>query len=285
MTISLLVALGIGLGTVGAAGAQDADARYRELLREDDALSARAEQQESDAVSARLRRLDAKYRAFLREHPRHVRAMIAYGSFLYDRHRQEEAVKWWEKAIATDPRAAQAYNNLANHFAHGGRAGDALRYYERAFELDPAEPMFRFNWATTCVLFRTDVRQVYGWDDDEIFRRGLAQFRKARELAPGDFQFSNAYAETFYMMKKPDWAEAHAAWEFCLEQPLAGEQRQRVFSHLARASMHLARYHEAKSWIEKMTADDIQPLRRTLEQRLAELTAARSSNAGVDGKR
>jgi tetratricopeptide (TPR) repeat protein len=277
-----LLALAICLWTSGVARAQDVDAQFRDLLREDDALSARVEQ----GSETQWHRLDAKYRAFLRDNPKHVRAMIAYGSFLYDRQHEEEAVKWWEKAIATDARAAHAYNNLANHYTHNGRAADALRIYEKAFTLDPAEPMFRFNWATACVMFRTDARQVYGWDTDEIFRRGLEQFRKARDLAPGDFQFSSAYAETFYMMKQPDWVEAYAAWKFCLDQPLAEEQRQRVFGHLARISMHLVRYDEAKSWLAKMTADGNHPLRQTLERKLAQLTAgtATPSESGAAGK-
>jgi tetratricopeptide (TPR) repeat protein len=278
-----VLALAICLWTFGAAHAQDADAQFRDLLREDDALDAQVEQ----GSAARLRRLDAKYRAFLRDYPKHVRAMIAYGSFLYDQQREEEGITWWEKAIATDPHAAHAFNNLANHYAHNGHAADALRYYQKAYELEPNEPMFRFNWATTCVLFRTDTRQVYGWDNGEIFRRGLEQFRNARDLSPRDYSFSSAYAETFYMMKKPDWQEAYAAWKFCLEQPLTKEQQQGVFGHLARTSIHLARYDEAKSWIAKMTADSSQSLRRTLERKLAQVTAGPVTTSGTDadGKR
>ena len=33
----------------------------------------------------------------------------------------------------------------------------------------------------------------------------LDQFRRARDLAPGNFEYASAYAETFYLMPQPDW--------------------------------------------------------------------------------
>jgi tetratricopeptide (TPR) repeat protein len=274
-------------GALRVAWAEDVDTQFRELLREDDGLSARAEQGTDARLESRLRRLDAKYRHFLSENPAHVRAMVAYGSFLYDQHREEEGVRWWERAVAADPRAAQAYNNLANHYAHNGHAADALRIYEKAFTLDPAEPMFRFNWATICVLFRNDTRQVYGWDTDEIFRRGLEQFRNARDLAPQDYAFSSGYAETFYMMKKPDWPEAYSAWKFCLDQPATDADRQRVYSHLARVCMRLGRYDEAQTWLARIDLPELGSLRNVLQRNLDQLVkdqpAASTSSQPVVG--
>ncbi len=145
-------------------------------------------------------RLDGDYRHFLNDHPLHTRAMVAYGGLLYDQHHEEEGIRWWEKAIAIDPSEAYAYNSLANDYGHNGHADKALRYYEKAIALVPTEPIFRFNWATTCQMFRNESKAVYGWSKEEIFQHALEQFRQARDLVPQDFGMASTYAETFYMM-------------------------------------------------------------------------------------
>jgi tetratricopeptide (TPR) repeat protein len=274
----LVFLLGLSLPTaVLARDSSTADEQYRKLLADDDALMQDLERLSGNRswltrsmLRARLRRVEAEYRQFLSDHPKHVRAMVAYGSFLCDLQREDEAIIWWKKAIVIDPDCAAAYNDLGEVYGHTGRAGDALRLHQKAYELDPAEPVYRFNWANTCILYRNDAHEVYGWDTDEIFRRSLEQFRKARDLAPQDFEFSSAYAESFYLMKAPDWQEMYAAWKYCLDQPLQTNDRQRVYSYLARACMHLDRLEEAKTWLMKMDAPEVQALRQTLERRLAQ---------------
>jgi tetratricopeptide (TPR) repeat protein len=219
-----------------------------------------------------MRRLEGDYHRFLNNHPQHARALVAYGDLVYDQGREEEAIRWWEKAIAVDPREAYAYNEIANHYGHYGQADKALRYYEKAIELAPTEPIFRFNWATTCQLFRNESQAVYGWNTDEIFRHSLEQFRSARDLAPRDFGMSSTYAETFYVMPKPDWHEAYEAWQFCLNQPLDDRQRQFVYGYLARVCVRLGRNEEARVWVAKMTGSEQESVRRAIERKIAELS-------------
>lgn len=224
-------------------------------------------------LEARIRQLESEYQKFLSDHPKHARGMVAFAGFLRDFERDDEAILWWKKAIATDTNSAAAYNGLGEVYGATGQAGEALRLHQRAYELDPTEPVYRFNWATTCILFRNDAHEVYGWDTEEIFRRSLEQFRKARDLVPKDFEFSSAYAESFYLQKNPDWQEAYAAWQYCLGQPLAPADRQRVYSQLARICLRLNRLEETKSWLAKMDAPEVQGLRETLQRRLSQLTA------------
>jgi tetratricopeptide (TPR) repeat protein len=279
LTVMILLAGGI-FSPVIAEDVKMADAEYQKLLAEDDALMQEVQQQSTNPswltrsmFSARMRRLDADYKSFLQQHPEHVRGMVAYGSFLRDSERDDEAVSWWKKAIALDPRCAKAYNDLGEVWGHDGHPADALRLHQKAYELDPNDPIYHFNWATTCILYRKDARDVYGWKEDEIFRYSLDQFRIARDLAPQDFQYSSAYAESFYMMKNPDWQEAYAGWKYCLGQPLQDGERQRVFGQLARVCLHLKQYDETRQWLKRMDSPDSQPMRKVLERRLAELTA------------
>ena len=130
----------------------EAERQFRFLLSRGEELSAQSEQftgstpaAVTNRWSAQIRRLEGDYKRFLNSHPRHARAMVAYGDLVYDRGSEEEAIRWWEKAIAADPHEAYAYNEIANHYGHNGHADKALRYYEKAIELAPTEPIFRFQ--------------------------------------------------------------------------------------------------------------------------------------------
>jgi tetratricopeptide (TPR) repeat protein len=215
-----------------------------------------------------MHRLDGDYKHFLNDHPRHTRAMVAYGSLLYDQHLEDKGVAWWEKAIAIDPNEAYAYNSLANDYGHNGRADKALRYYQKAIDLVPTEPIFRFNWATTCQMYRNESKTVYGWSKEEIFQHALEQFRQARDLVPQDYGMASTYAETFYMMPKPDWQGAYDGWQFCLKQPLDDQQRQQVYANLARTCIRLGRIDEARQWLAKLTDNGQTSMRHLLERKI-----------------
>ncbi len=258
---------------------RDAERQFRFLLSRGDEL--RAQQDRFDAHTPPVviedwkvyqKRLDRDYQHFLHDHPEHVRAMVAYGGLLYDEGDEDEGARWWEKAIAVDPREPYAYNNLANVYGHDGRAAKALQYYQTAIDLAPTEPIFRFNWATTCQLFRNESRAVYGWSVDEIFQHSLEQFRAARDLDPQNYDLSSTYAETFYQLPKPDWPGAYVAWQFCLRQPLDDRQREFVSGHLARVCIRLGRIDEAKQWVSKLSSTEQASVRRAIERKIAELS-------------
>jgi len=259
---------------------RDAERQFRFLLSRGEELQAQSEAilpAEVERWKAQTRRLEGDYKHFLNDHPLHTRAMVAYGSLLYDQHREEEGMRWWEKAIAIDPNEAYAYNALANDYGHNGHADKALRYYQKAIDLVPTEPIFRFNWATTCQMYRNESKAVYGWSKEEIFQHALEQFRQARDLVPQDFTMASTYAETFYMMPKPDWQGAYDAWQFCLKQPLAEDQRQFAYSNIARTCIRLGRVDEAKQWLAKLTDTSRASVHRSLERKIAEQSASAGS--------
>ena len=286
LLICLFMLVALAQSVRGEEDRNEAERQFRFLLSRGDELRAQSDQFNGSTPSAitnrwnaQMRRLEGDYRRFLNNHPQHARAMVAYGDLIYDQDREEEGIRWWEKAIATDPREAYAYNSIANHYGHFGRAADALRYYEKAIALAPTEPIFRFNWATTCQMFRNESHAVYGWNKDEIFQHSLEQFRSARDLAPRDYEMATAYAETIYQMPKPDWHEAYEAWRFCLAQPLDDQQRQFVVGNLARVCVRLGRDDEAREWVSKLGADEQESVRRIIERKIAELRQPTATNS------
>src|SRR2546425_985970 len=69
-------------------------------------------------IEQRLKGVRDAYDGFLRNHPDHARAHLAYGSFLMETHEEEEAVNQMEKARELDPKNPAAWNNLANYYGH-----------------------------------------------------------------------------------------------------------------------------------------------------------------------
>ena len=263
--------------------ARDGDAQFACMqVEKNDVVRLMQRNVDNATVRAQIRHLEADFRSFLRDHPQHVGALVSYGGLLYEQQREDEAVKWWHKAVAAPVSGAgdatargHAYNNLGQYYGENGRAADALRYHQRACELSPDEAMFHYNWAITCSLFRSEARQVYGWDTAEVFRRSLGGYRKARDLTPGDFAFSRGYAEALYLMPDHDWTEVCDAWKFCLKQSLEKNQRQHVYVQVALACVHLEHYDEARKWLAKIEDGQYVASRNALTRKLTKLEAAK----------
>ena len=108
------------------------EAAYKKLLAEDDAAQEEVDQWIKDnekfaAAGAGLppadlnRRIRERfdpvrkgYEDFIKQHPKHARARIAYGSFLGDINDEDGAQEQLEKALELDTNTPSVYNNLAN---------------------------------------------------------------------------------------------------------------------------------------------------------------------------
>jgi tetratricopeptide (TPR) repeat protein len=152
-------------------------------------------------IEQRLAPVKKAYADFLQRHPEHVEARLAYGSFLYDTHEEEEAVAQWERARQLDPKNPAALNNLAHHYGHQGPVKKAFEYYGKAIELKPDEPVYFQNFATTMYLFRRDAMELYGITEQEVFDRSLELYRKALKLDPKNFPLATDYAQSYYGIK------------------------------------------------------------------------------------
>ncbi len=72
--------------------------------------------------------------------PRDARAPFYLGNLFYDRRRHAEAIKLWERAVRLDPANAVAWRNLGiGYFNILGQPTKARRAYEAAFRANPAD--------------------------------------------------------------------------------------------------------------------------------------------------
>jgi len=179
---------------------------------------------ERDYLTFRIRkRLDnirQMYLSFLKDHPKHTKARIAYGSFLTYIDDRQGALGQWKKALADDPSNAAALNNIATHIGTIAiqnsirtRIPEAFQSLEKAIALAPKEALYRHNFATTLSLFRLDAARHYKISTQKVTTRALKELEIGMKLAADDFEIAADRAETFLDIKPLPRQRALQAWE------------------------------------------------------------------------
>jgi len=222
-------------------------------LTDNDKLAGTGASLDESTMRARARQriapVEKAYQNFLERNPNHAKARIAFGSFLGDLGREDEAAQQYLKARELDPRNPAVWNQLANYYGHNSPVTNAFACYQKAIELNPSEPVYYQNFATTVYLFRQDATNYFRITEQEVFDKAMGLYRKALSLDPENFPLATDLAQTYYGIKPPRVADAFLAWNHALK--LARDDIEREGVHL-----HLARWHH--------TAGDFQAARQEL---------------------
>ncbi|MHB8520116.1 MAG: tetratricopeptide repeat protein [Limisphaerales bacterium] len=219
-------------------------------------------------IEQRLAPVRKEYEYFFQRHPNHVRARLAFGSFLDDIQDEEGAVVQWEKARELDPKNPAAWNNLANYYGHRGPVTNAFAYYQKAIAINSNEPLYYQNFATTVFLFRRDAEEFYHINEQQVFDRALELYRQALKLNPTSFVLASDLAETYYGIKPARLKEAMDAWNYALKVAGNPEEREGVYLHLARYEMNSGRFGEARQHLNSVTNAMYAELRKRLVRNL-----------------
>ncbi len=235
-------------------------------------------------VRDRLAKVRQVYDDFLLRHPDHAKAHLAYASFLQEIHEEGEALRHMEKSRELDPTDPAAWNNLANYYGHFGPVTKSFEYYAKAIELNPKEPVYVQNLATTVFLFRKDATNFYRLTEWQVFEKSLELYRQALRLDPTNFLLASDYAQTYYGIRTPESLAATArdqlqrqltsnaltAWTNAYELASDDLQRQGVATHLARVKLNSGRFDEARRDLESVTNEVYLALKQRLLRNLEE---------------
>ena len=224
----------------------------------------------ANRIHARLDIVRTHYDEFLRRHPDSSRGFLAYGTFLNDIGEEELAHVQFESAARLDPKNPAAWNNLANYYGENGPITNAFADYARAIELDPTEPVYYRNFATTVYLFRKDAREFYGINEQQVFDKSLELYRKALDLAPDDFELATDYAQSYYGIRPLRTNDALMAWTNALKIAHNDIEREGVYVHLARVKVGAMRFDEAREQLLAVTNPFYADLKNRLERNLVE---------------
>jgi Tfp pilus assembly protein PilF len=282
-------------GTPEAKKADPLEKEYQKLLEADDTaqeevdkwirdhleFAAKGAPGDDEALNRRIRERLApvrqSYEAFLREHPEHVRARIAFASFLGDVESEDAAREQLEIALKHDTNNATIYNNLANIHGHTGEVKKAFEFYSKAIEIAPDESVYYHNFGTTVYLFRKDAREYYKIDEQQVFDKAFALYSNAMRLDPTNFPLASDVAQSYYVVKPLRTYDALHAWTNALSLARDEVEREGVYIHFARVKMLDEKYAEARTWLKRVTnamyADLKGRVLRSIDQRELESSA------------
>ena len=261
---------------------------YKKLLEDDDVAQAEVDQwirdndeaaaKGSSVPSADLQRrirnrfapIREAYADFIRRHPSHARARVAYGSFLSDLHDEDGAQQQWEKALELNPKDPAPYNNLANIYSHAGPISKVFEYYGKAIELNPHEPLYYQNLGDVVFLFRKDAMKFYNLSEQQIYDKALEIYRKALKQDPNNFPLASSVAQTYYSIKPLRIEDALTAWTNTLAIAHDEIEREGVYLHFARLKLQTDRLAEVHAHLDAVTNDMYTVLKKRLVRNLDE---------------
>ena len=184
---------------------------------------------------------------------------------------------------------------LKRSLSRDGPATNAFAHYERAIELDPEEPVYLQNLATTVYLFRTDAKEFYHLTEEGVFDRALDLYRRALKLDPENFLLAQDLAQTYYGIKpkptpeaKSKWkADALAAWNDALKIAPSEFETEGVRLHLARIELNNGGFAAARAHLGAVTNEAYAVVKVRLARNLEEKekkSAATNEPPAVVGK-
>jgi tetratricopeptide (TPR) repeat protein len=275
---------------------------YQKLMEDDDAAQAEVDQwiqdnekfaaqgagispqEMSRKIKARFEPIRQAYEDFLRRHPDHAKARIAYGSFLGDLNDEDGSQEQLEKALQIETNNPAVYNNLANIYGHHGPVKRAFEFYAKAIDLNPNEPVYYHNFGTTVFLFRKDAKEYYGINEQEVFDKALVLYSNAMRLDPTNFPLASDVAQTYYGIKPTRVDEALNAWTNALRLASDELEREGVYIHFARIKLHAGQFDEARAHLNAITNEHYATLKQRLTKNIVELeAAAKAANAAPSG--
>lgn len=230
-------------------------------------------------IDKRFAEVKTAYQNFLQKNPKHAKARLAYGAFLNEIGEEWEGAQEMEKARELDPTNPAAWNNLANYYGHRSPVKKSFEYYAKAIELDPKEPVYYWNFATTVYLFRKDAMEFYKIDETEVFDKALGLYRQAMKIDPQNFILATDYAESFYGTKPPRYEEGLAAWTNALNVARDEIEREGVHTHFARIKINLGQFDEARHHLSLVTNQMYANLKATLSRNLEKKEHPPATNA------
>jgi tetratricopeptide (TPR) repeat protein len=232
-------------------------------------------------IQARLEPVDRAYQDFISRHQTNSRARVAYASFLGDTKSEDAAEEQLDKALAIDTNNPAIYNNLANIYGHHGPVKKAFEYYTKALQLNPLEPVYYHNMGTTVFLFRSDAKEYYGVDEQQVFNKAFEYYSNAMRLDPQNFPLASDVAQTYYGVHPFRADEALKAWTNALNLAHDEVEREGVYIHFARVDIMDHRFAAAREILNSVTNDMYAELKGRVARNLEERKKASSESNAV----
>jgi tetratricopeptide (TPR) repeat protein len=264
-----------------------AGADVRKMLADNEALGTNGASQHEMflRIHQRYDEVSHGYEDLLKTNAGNVRIVLAYANFLEDIHDEDDEQDQLEKALTLCTNDASIYNNLANIYGHHGPVKTAFEYYARAVQLNPNEPIYYENFATTVYLFRKDAEEYYSINEAQVFAKSFELYSNAMRLEPDNFDLAVDVARGYYGIRPTPTEPALKAFTNALNIAHNEQEREDVYLHFARVKVMAGRFDEARNHLNAVTNEMYSDLKRRILRNLNEKEAeARASNAPASSK-
>ena len=229
-----------------------------------------AKQEFNQRIVARFGLVRKGYESFLRNHPDNAKGYLAYGSFLNETGDEEEARVQYENSKQLDPKNPAVWNNLANYYGEYSPVTNAFAYYAEAIKLNPSEPVYYQNFATTVYLYRKDAREFYNINEQQVFDKALGLYQQAMRLSPDSLVLATDFAMSYYGIKPLRTNDALVAWTNALHVAHDDVEREGVELHLARTKIAAGYFDQARAQLASVTNVVYADLKNRLTRSLAD---------------
>jgi len=221
----------------------------RDLLGRRDAFFEASETLSESERARRATDLAERFGAFCSRFPNCVPALYFFAEFLRDGGELERAEKLLLDAEKIEPDFVPAKFLLAEIFAARGNVDEAFSRFSEAVSAEPGNSQWRGIFGEFLLDFRKRLLEEKCFASrDEIDAKMQSEFLAACASDAENFEPFWRFAESFYDVEKPDWAQALSAWER-IERKLPAERRAVmkpvVALHRARILVELGRFDEA----------------------------------------
>ena len=230
---------------------------------------------QNSADRAELEKVTQVYATLVQKYPRDANVREAYGAFLWQIERHNEAVAQWLAGENLDPKNAAIAFRLGDAFLAIGDVKKAVAYLARASELAPKNARHHFDLGNALYLFRHQLIDVKMPSDDAVALRAMEEFQSATKLEPFNVEFAKAYADAFYTVRAPDWSLAQQAWKHFLE---ISPDKDFAYTNLARVSLKMGHTSEARDFLHRITRKDFDRVKDRLTE---QLEAAETRKGGL----
>ncbi len=243
-----------------------ATARLRELVARQDGLLADAGKKgaDMDNIRQKIQSLMYDYDDYLRTYSTFAPGYVAYGILLRKVGMRRTAVAMMMKANQLDPDLPLVKNQIGNYLAEEDRPVDAANYFLAAIRLDPKQPLYHYELGKLLSDARDGLIKSGEWTPDQIDHAMQEAFKRASELAPGNFILAWRYAESFYDVANPDWNEALKVWGNLETQVSPGLEKDTVRLQAANILIKQKRFGYARFLLNSVTAPQLKEQKQKL---------------------
>jgi tetratricopeptide (TPR) repeat protein len=250
-----------------------AEQRLREIAEHQKAVLADAANErdtpDDPDLKARVDQVVHEYESLLRDNPDFAAGYASYGYMLWKVGARKEAVAILLKANQLDPDIPLVKNELGNYLAEEGKPMEALNYYLAAIRLEPGEPLYHYQLGTLLCEAEDDFLKSGEWTRDALDHSMQQAFKEAAQLAPERIEFTYRYAESFYDMRDPDWAEALKAWGGLEAHAQSDIERETMRLHEANVLLNMGKVDDARKVLDRITDPKLEQQKQKLVARLA----------------